>query len=794
VLEDPQVEVLRSQLDKAHAETRALQEKLDQLRQESRAQALELESARGNLASLQAAREEDRTREVKPPAPAKATIDTGKLEGELKAQAERHMKVEKELRSANRALEKALEEERARNTPSRPAPAQVSVETPEAGSGSKKAAKADKPSKANVDDQIARAVQTAAAQFEKRIREQEREIERLKRELEAEAARITGPESSPPRIETPPPREKPVKQATPVPEIEPAPAPKRPAKPKQDPDEELQERVEELEHENESLREQVRMLHDKLKEVGGKEAVQEVMERIKLTVPTSRKKRKQKAFERLYEDAQRRIIEMRMREQKVRELEQRELMEAIKKVKDRRNLHQVEMLGHLQKAAEATRARFHDALANYHDRNRTPPQRQGESPDALEADGDAAPGGAVGDAATEAYTRGASSAQRHQAQEGRWLWHEDPAVVSGRLAQLRDENQALLAEVQRLRMLQPSGPESFGLQSRPILGRAERASHATGSSPSSGSGSSGAMRQTSMATSYSPQPGLPGPSFGVLHKSRSPVLSAPGNAGHVSASRGSPSAVPGLVAQAHQRRVSSPESLLGPGSPAPVQRPHSPERSVSVPSLGFSSAAAIQGAAQRGQRAPSAQAQGPVPLLGGSEPPWRHSSTPGEKGAAGAALDAAGPTPPAELGPAANPVPPGQATRGPGPTWMPNVPGRVPSTSPLEPIRSSMGPASPGSPRGQRQPAEDGPALSLSGVAGTAPQDASLPSDATHGWGAPRPSKSRKGSAFAAATAALVDEPKPMRGFCVTPLRSQESMVALNGGIPKWAAEPKLTG
>jgi len=54
---------------------------------------------------------------------------------------------------------------------------------------------------------------------------------------------------------------------------------------------------------------------------------------------------------------------------KLREIEQRELLAAVQQVKDRRNLRQVEMLSHLHRAAEATRNRFHDALANYHDRN-----------------------------------------------------------------------------------------------------------------------------------------------------------------------------------------------------------------------------------------------------------------------------------------------------------------------------------------------------------------------------------------------------------------------------------------
>jgi len=56
---------------------------------------------------------------------------------------------------------------------------------------------------------------------------------------------------------------------------------------------------------------------------------------------------------------------------KLREIEQRELLDAVQKVKDQRNLRQVEMLSHLHRAAEATRNRFHDALANYHDRNNT---------------------------------------------------------------------------------------------------------------------------------------------------------------------------------------------------------------------------------------------------------------------------------------------------------------------------------------------------------------------------------------------------------------------------------------
>merc|ERR1711920_219228 len=96
----------------------------------------------------------------------------------------------------------------------------------------------------------------------------------------------------------------------------------------------------------------------------------------------------------LYDDAQRRIIDMRMKAEKMQKLEEASLMDAAKRIKDSRSLRQAQMLTHLQKAAQATRARFQDALAGYNDSNPadSSPERQ-----EFDSSGNPIPGGYYSD-------------------------------------------------------------------------------------------------------------------------------------------------------------------------------------------------------------------------------------------------------------------------------------------------------------------------------------------------------------------------------------------------------------
>lgn len=129
---------------------------------------------------------------------------------------------------------------------------------------------------------------------------------------------------------------------------------------------EMEVKHDDLAHEYAILEQKVQMLLEKLKEKCGDDEVGHVLMKIKLTAPPPKKARKKKAFERLYDDAQRRIIEMRSKQERLKKAEEQALITATSKVKDRQSLHKVEMLTHLQKAASATSARFHDAISNFH--------------------------------------------------------------------------------------------------------------------------------------------------------------------------------------------------------------------------------------------------------------------------------------------------------------------------------------------------------------------------------------------------------------------------------------------
>jgi len=75
----------------------------------------------------------------------------------------------------------------------------------------------------------------------------------------------------------------------------------------------LMDEHEDLQHEYKKLEAKVNQLVEKLKEIGSADDVANTLMRIKLSAPAPRKKKKKKAFERLYDDAQRRIIDMRVK-------------------------------------------------------------------------------------------------------------------------------------------------------------------------------------------------------------------------------------------------------------------------------------------------------------------------------------------------------------------------------------------------------------------------------------------------------------------------------------------------
>merc|ERR1719436_2347024 len=108
--------------------------------------------------------------------------------------------------------------------------------------------------------------------------------------------------------------------------------------------EESEMKCENLENDNDQMKHQIKELLAKLREVGGDSAVQEAIIKIKLTAPAPKRKKKLKAYERLYQDAQRRILDMRTKQEAMKRLEEESLRDATKQVKDRSTLRQAEML------------------------------------------------------------------------------------------------------------------------------------------------------------------------------------------------------------------------------------------------------------------------------------------------------------------------------------------------------------------------------------------------------------------------------------------------------------------
>lgn len=118
--------------------------------------------------------------------------------------------------------------------------------------------------------------------------------------------------------------------------------------------EDLEEKYDELDTEYAKLEQQVQMLVDKLKETAGEEVVAETLRDIKLASLPPRKKGKKnlKAFERLYEDAQRRASLIRQAKEK-----------EVAAEKEQKSLAAVRAMVHLQRAAKITNSRFLEALA-----------------------------------------------------------------------------------------------------------------------------------------------------------------------------------------------------------------------------------------------------------------------------------------------------------------------------------------------------------------------------------------------------------------------------------------------
>jgi len=131
---------------------------------------------------------------------------------------------------------------------------------------------------------------------------------------------------------------------------------------------ELEERCESLQEDKERLEAENASLIAALKENCSEEEVKHVMGKIKAEAP--QQQRKKKAFERLYDDAQRRMSEMKAREENLARFQRWVLADVVHEVtgeeeEDSVSMARVSMLQSLQKASEATNNRFFDAVRRF---------------------------------------------------------------------------------------------------------------------------------------------------------------------------------------------------------------------------------------------------------------------------------------------------------------------------------------------------------------------------------------------------------------------------------------------
>jgi len=264
------------------------------------------------------------------------------------------LKVERELRAANEALEKALAE-----AEREAADLRASLAEAEAASGTVTEVKSSGPggpSSADIAAQKKReemAMKKLEAQFQKEKDSMQAKIKKLEKELEEANARIAELEENVPASEK---KAKVVKQVG-VPHEE-----HTALKVKLY---ETEQKLEKLEDDYALLEQKVQMLMDKLKEKFSDAEMSQILTKIQLAPPPIRKKRKKKAYERLYDDAQRRILELKMRQEKLRQLEEKSIRNMARVIASSRDARKVDMLGHLHKANQESANRFHDALENF---------------------------------------------------------------------------------------------------------------------------------------------------------------------------------------------------------------------------------------------------------------------------------------------------------------------------------------------------------------------------------------------------------------------------------------------
>ncbi|CAK0826165.1 unnamed protein product [Prorocentrum cordatum] len=209
-----------------------------------------------------------------------------------------------------------------------------------------------------------------------------------------------------------------------------------------------------LADEHERLQDHVKKLMAKLEELGAKDFVDDMKGQINLGPLEGRKRKKQNAFDRLYHDAQRRILDMRAKATSAARSEEASLVEAVKLVRDKAALRQAEALRMLQVQHNQTRSRFHDALTKFANQHGGGPAAGGgevrrEEPGEGEDDS-AAVGAAHSDAS---YTAAFQALERKAQEMGEDLSPVELEPDLEDVVRLRQENEDLREQVQRLTAL-----------------------------------------------------------------------------------------------------------------------------------------------------------------------------------------------------------------------------------------------------------------------------------------------------------------------------------------------------
>lgn len=288
---------------------------------------------------------------------------------EARQELEKHLEIERLLQEANEKLERALNEAEDR-----------AIRSSMSGGGAAAGAEYLKGDAAKRDMETKEAIQKVKDLHKKELHEQAEEMERLRALLE-KANNASSSEGFATFGE-----EKKKKKLVPEEHVDEGSSDKIMRwKMKYH---ESQETCEQLEHEKEVLEQKIRGLYARLKDLMSEDELEETLKTISLERPSPQKKKKVNAFDRLYIDAQRRIAEVRKKQEMLQKAQEGALRVAADKVKDSAGLQRISMLASLQKASVSSNQRFNSAMQNFNERssNLAPVDEGGES--TTEADGE----------------------------------------------------------------------------------------------------------------------------------------------------------------------------------------------------------------------------------------------------------------------------------------------------------------------------------------------------------------------------------------------------------------------